>query len=193
MARVGKKLNRGDPGFLGFLGKAAHSVAKTFVPGYSTATSAIRTVSSAMSTSRPVSQARIEPIRSSRFNGGARPSAPRFAMPDFGPQLPATVGAGTGVQRPTVRDGSAVQRDDLPVTACPAGMRPNKSSYFWMSPGGSLIFQPIGTKCVKIRRRNPLNPRAFDRALSRVGSAKRFGEKLGRVTIRSKCSCKKKR
>ncbi|GAG96208.1 unnamed protein product, partial [marine sediment metagenome] len=45
-------------------------------------------------------------------------------------------------------------------------------------------------KQVKNRRRNPLNPRALDRSLSRITSAKRASKKLSRVTIR-KASCHK--
>lgn len=200
MARVGKKLSRGDPGFLGSLLKVGTGLVKTFVPGAAQASSAISTVSRAVGLTggkRPsLAQAKMQ--ARSRSVGRRAPVPPRTQPPgmiytppaSFGPQLPAVLDTGSAASRPTVQDGTSVQRDDLPVAGCPAGMRPNKSAYFWTSPGGTLIFQPPGTKCVRIRRRNPLNPRAFDRAFSRVASAKRFGEKLGRVTIRKKCTCK---
>jgi len=73
----------------------------------------------------------------------------------------------------------------VPVSEAPPelGMRPNKTSYFLKN--GTYIEE--GTVWVKARRRNALNPRAFDRALSRITSAKRFGTKLGRVTVRAAC------
>lgn len=53
---------------------------------------------------------------------------------------------------------------------CPPGMRPNKSDYFRRSPAGGVVFIEKGTVCVRSRRRNPLNPRALDRAVGRVAS-----------------------
>ena len=57
---------------------------------------------------------------------------------------------------------------------CPSGFHPNKSSYF-LKDG---TFVPEGTRCVKNRRRNAANPRALDRAISRLNSAKRLQSKL---------------
>jgi hypothetical protein len=79
------------------------------------------------------------------------------------PQLPGPGMAGAGV-------------------ACPTGFHPNKSAY-WTSAG----YVAKGTKCVRNRRRNPLNPRALDRAIGRITSAKRASKKLGRITVRKKC------
>ena len=70
----------------------------------------------------------------------------------------------------------------------PPGYHYNKTGYFVKGPPAQYI--PAGTKLVRNRRRNPLNPRAFDRALGRVSSAKRFAKKLGKVTIRKTCACK---
>ena len=58
----------------------------------------------------------------------------------------------------------------------------NKSSYFLMS--GEYV--PAGTRAVKNRRRNPCNPRAVSRALSRVKSAKRFAKSISHVSIRKR-------
>jgi len=73
--------------------------------------------------------------------------------------------------------------------ACPTGFHPNKSAYFTKGGADNVGFQFIekGSKCVKNRRRNPLNARAADRAISRIESAKRATKRLGRVTIRKKC------
>lgn len=69
--------------------------------------------------------------------------------------------------------------------ACPGGFHPNKSSYH-LRDG---TFVPKGSKCVKNRRRNPLNPKALDRAMSRLQSAKKAAKKLSRVRIHKK-KCK---
>jgi hypothetical protein len=65
---------------------------------------------------------------------------------------------------------------------CGSGYHPNKAEYFLKN--GTRI--PEGSKCVRNRRRNPLNPRALDRAGSRVLSAKRAASWLAKVTIPKK-------
>lgn len=62
----------------------------------------------------------------------------------------------------------------------------NKSGYFVKS--GAWIAK--GTKEVRNRRRNPLNPRALDRSISRITSAKRASKKLGRISIRKAQTCR---
>ena len=62
--------------------------------------------------------------------------------------------------------------------ACPSGHHPNKSGYFLID--GSFIEK--GSRCVKNRRRNPMNPRALDRAISRVDSGKSLQGKLATIT-----------
>jgi len=62
--------------------------------------------------------------------------------------------------------------------ACPSGFHPNKSSYFV----GNGTFIQKGSRCVKNRRRNPMNPRALDRAISRVDSGKSLQGKLASIT-----------
>lgn len=59
--------------------------------------------------------------------------------------------------------------------ACPKGFRLNKTGYF-LQDG---TFVPPGSKCVRIRSMNPLNPRALRKGLSR---AERF-EKFARRTV----------
>lgn len=68
----------------------------------------------------------------------------------------------------------------------PKGYRLNKTGYYTKSGG----WVEPGTKYVKIRRRNPLNPKAADRAISRITSAKKASAKLSRVSIR-KPACKR--
>jgi len=62
---------------------------------------------------------------------------------------------------------------------CPSGCHPNKSDYFLRS--GAFVAR--GTKCVRNRRRNPLNPRALDRAASRLRSASKAGKFLAKVSV----------
>ncbi len=66
------------------------------------------------------------------------------------------------------------------MMGCPSGFHPNKSSYFLQS--GEFV--PAGSRCVRNRRRNPLNPRALDRAIGRITSAKRASRKMSRISIR---------
>lgn len=70
-----------------------------------------------------------------------------------------------------------------PAMACPPGMKANKSSYF-LRDG---TFVPKNSRCVAVRRRNPGNSRANDRAIGRIESAKKMAARLGRITIRSAC------
>lgn len=116
--------------------------------------------------------------------GGAPPTTPGLVAPP--PQTapvvrtPGILGA---AQRflPGGRTGYQVQ---VPANGmgCPSGYRPNKTEYFLKD--GTFVAK--GSRCVKIRRRNPLNPRAADRAMSRLQSAKKAAQKLNRVTIRKK-------
>ena len=65
---------------------------------------------------------------------------------------------------------------------CLSGFHPNKSSYFLKD--GSFVEE--GTRCVKNRRRNPLNPRALSQSIGRIKSAKLASKAMGRITIREK-------
>lgn len=62
---------------------------------------------------------------------------------------------------------------------CPGGCHANKSDYFLRSGA----FVPKGSRCVRNRRRNPLNPRAMDRAAGRLRAAKKAGDFLSGVKI----------
>jgi len=76
------------------------------------------------------------------------------------------------------------------MLACPTGFHPNKTGYFTKGDcrtGTQAGFVEKGSKCVKNRRRNPLNARAADRAIGRIESAKRATKRLSRITIRKKC------
>lgn len=87
----------------------------------------------------------------------------------------------------------------------PRGYRYNKSRYYIDHPmfPGSEIGQEIepGTRLVKVRQRNPFNPRAASRAMSRLGAlshAMRSLERnLGKLAPRqrraSSCGCKSRK
>lgn len=69
------------------------------------------------------------------------------------------------------------------AVGCPSGFHPNKSDYHLRD--GTFVAK--GTRCVRNRRRNALNPRAASRAMSRLVAAKKAVKQLSRVTIRKSC------
>ena len=181
---------QGDPGLFGFLGKAVGSIAKigtSFIPGPAGAIA--------------------RGLTGKLFGGGARVQAP-VALPTarslprmFGGAQPVRVSdaiAMNGYGQPFAQQPEIVMptgevgRDVTPAIGCPQGYKPNKSGYYRRikSPGnpeGSVFYIEPGSRCVKIRRRNAANPRAADRAVSRIQSAKRFATKMNRITVRKKC------
>lgn len=60
---------------------------------------------------------------------------------------------------------------------CPSGFHPNKGDYFLRD--GSFVAK--GSRCVRNRRRNPMNPRALSRAIGRVDSGKRLQHRLAQI------------
>ncbi len=70
-----------------------------------------------------------------------------------------------------------------PAIGCPSGFHPNKTGYFLRS--GTFVAPE--SRCVRNRKRNPMNPRALSRAIARVESGKRVAKRLSRITIRKKC------
>lgn len=172
----------GDPGLFGALGRivkgAAGVVGRANIPLVS---GVARTVSDIIPTGAPRTVPNVLPQPVMRANLAAQmprqgptnagPGGSRINLPFFG-----APGAGISIgERASFEPGATV--------ACPAGYRPNKSSYFLKS--GEFV--PKGTRCVKVRRRNPLNPRAADRAISRITSAKKAAAKLNRITVRKSC------
>lgn len=63
-----------------------------------------------------------------------------------------------------------------------SGTHLNKTGYFLKS--GQYVAPR--TKCVKNRRRNPLNPRALSRAMGRLASAKRAAKALDRFEVKGR-------
>jgi hypothetical protein len=62
--------------------------------------------------------------------------------------------------------------------ACATGFRPNKTSY-WLKDGTHV---EAGSRCVRRRQMNPLNPRAMSRSFRRIDGGKRFQNKMSEVS-----------
>ena len=152
----------GDPGLFSFLGKVGRGVIGGITGGVPGAIQGF--------TGPP----RTQP-------GGQRAAIPRgdVSLRRFGPQVPPPR-APAGVALPGSR---AARQRFLPGgetgvgIGCGKGFRPNKSSYFLID--GSFVAE--GTRCVKIRRRNPMNPRALSRAIGRVDGGKRLQHRLAQI------------
>lgn len=171
----GRYGNQGDPGLGGFLKKAigvVGNVAGALIPGggiIKTVGGAILGAAAGSAASGAARQIALPPLP----GAGA---APPIQVGPVGINLPFAGPPGVGV---TLFGGN--QNGGPP----PAGYRLNKSSYFLRD--GTFVEK--GTRWVKARRRNPLNPRAADRAISRLESAKKATTRLNRISIRKKKCC----
>lgn len=88
----------------------------------------------------------------------------------------------TSLGRPAAAASMATPIAEGTTIACPSGYQPNKSDYFLKD--GTFIAK--GTKCVKRRRRNSLNPRAASRAAARLTGAKKAMRALDHIKIQCK-------
>lgn len=116
------------------------------------------------------------------------------AIPTMIPQQPLP-GVGAGIARllPGGSTGMGYTQEQINNGKRRAGQRVPGTTKRWNKAPYTLkdgTYIPAGMKQVTIRKRNALNPRALDRALSRVTSAKRASKKLSRVTIRKAASCR---
>jgi len=170
-----RRVMGGDPGLFGSIGRLVGGAIKTVgkvvssVPGVGgVAGGVLGTVGGAIA------------------GGGPKTiPAPRINLPTLIPTqtmpIPVTPSPGIsgGIARllPGGKSGYEVAVP-MGVGQSPSGYHWNKSSYF-LSDG---TFVPEGSKLVKNRRRNAANPRALDRALGRVNSAKRLQHKLSKIS-----------
>lgn len=157
----------GDPGLFGtiggFLGKVA-GVAK-IIPGPIGAAASL--------VQRTLSPTRVSPV--------AAWQPPAFQPMQLPPQVSAP-GPMAAVQR--FLPGGETGMMDAPPIGAPSGYHVNKSDYF-LKDG---TFVPAGSRWVKNRHRNPLNPRAASRAVGRIEALKRATSRFSRITIRKKCA-----
>lgn len=170
---------RGDPGLFGTLGKiggAALGVAGSVLPGPvgGIASAAGRALSGGRgSKSRP------------KPPGWATASAENYAKWARREGLPPVPG---GIQTPTPGVSGFLQRTvpggatGYDVQCIPKGYKLNETGYFLQD--GTYV-EPQ-SKIVKIRKRNPLNPRAASRAIRRLKSAKKAASSLNQISIRKK-------
>lgn len=181
-------------GLFGDIWGGIKSVAKAVVPGARTAIGAAELGWRALKGSpttvpQPVAPYRpaLPPMRPPSI--GRPPSLP---MPPQVSNLPTPGSCGSP---PVVPKGfNQVVENTTPEGACPKGYHPNKAGYFEVmetpgNPQGLVVYHHPGCKCVRNRRRNPMNPKALSKAISRIDSAKKLKDTLSRVTIRKKCSC----
>lgn len=103
--------------------------------------------------------------------GGSVACAPGFQRGPDGNCIRSGV---TGAIERFLPGGATGIQPILAGSGCPSGMHPNRSSYFTQSEG----FIQKGTKCVSNRRRNPLNPRAARRSMSRLTA---LSKEMGRL------------
>lgn len=80
------------------------------------------------------------------------------------------------------------QKEQAGVCTLP-GHHMNRTRYAVVNKGDPYVVEK-GTKCVKNRRRNALNPRALNRAVSRVAAAKKYAKMLDRIEIKGRRACR---
>ena len=112
--------------------------------------------------------------------GGGGRRRPAIAPP--GLAVVPSPGTGARIARfvPGGRTGLEVAPAAGMRIACPAGHHANKSDY-WLMDG---TFVTKGSRCVRNRRRNPMNPRALSRAIGRVDAGKALQGKLAEITTK---------
>jgi hypothetical protein len=191
--KIAKAQYRGDPGLFGFLGDAIGKVAGVVgkvMPG------PIGMVASGVSSllNKPKSPAVAVNVASNGkpLNPSLFPVT-RMALPQLPMQQPDSV-VQRGITIPGLFQGPTTTTHYSPAApagahpgqGCGSGYHTNKTGY-WTRQG----FVPAGSKCVRNRKRNPLNPRAASRAMSRLSSAKKAAKFLGSISIRERgCGCK---
>ena len=157
----------GDPGPFGFIGSAIKKVAgiAKFIPG-------------------PIGWAAGAV---SKFMPSGQTAAPR-PVPSFPMQPPMTFAPTQLPQQPVPGIvGIGPSYEPTPATngkiGSPAGYHVNESDYF-LKDG---TFVSAGSRWVKNRKRNPLNPKAASKAIGRIEQLKRATERFKRITIKKKC------
>lgn len=113
-----------------------------------------------------------------------RPPSPLpLSLQRFGPPMPQEPASGVVAQLQRWVPGGESGMVDAPPIGAPSGYHVNKTAYFLKD--GTFI--PEGSRWVKNRHRNPLNPRAASKAIGRIESLKRATARFSRITIRKPC------
>jgi len=178
------RVQMGDPGLFGWLGKQVKKIAKPFVSSIPIVGPGLAAILGPSSV--PPSQEFVGPD-GCRWEGGtpfyrnqAGTCAPgrgpmMSTMPVSPPPAPGRSGGLVDYSRRAIKPladrifgTEAVAMNG--ANGAPKGYVLNKSSYFLMD--GSFV--PKGSKWVKIRRRNPANARALSRAIGRIDLGKKL-------------------
>jgi len=190
----------GDPGLFGFVGKlikggVGAAAALATGGGVSGAVGAFRR---SLASGRGVSRRQQRAIQQ-RLQGRVPMQEQRAYSPGGGLPIRPSLGdvviqqpfGGINVPQKGSRGAPIAGRGTAIMAgaggSCPTGYKPNKTGYWITSPQGTPSYVSPGERCVKIRKRNPLNPRAWDRAYGRLKSSKRWQKKIAAVTFREKC------
>lgn len=189
----------GDPGLFGFLGKVGGALAGAatgLLPGGGFVRGIAKTALGKVLGGKAKGRTSFQKLQQYQALASAGQANPRQLRELSQAGMGGTVGQGFGgaVQKTTtdrwqVNGQLGPKGGPAPAAgiACPAGYHPNKTGYWIQSPMGTPSYVTPGERCVKARRRNPLNPRAWDRAYSRLKSAKRWQKKMGTITFRETC------
>lgn len=218
--RAARAGNCGDPGLFGFLGGIAKAGLGVVTGGVSNVIfdAAKSVLGGGRSTGVPISVAKasastplLRPVGTSlpilRSAGAGMINTTRAILQNQQPVISGVnVGGAGGLTIGTIKPGigatqmaptgwsdvQAGSSSTAKVVCNIPGHHMNKQTYF--TRNGAV---PAGTKCVKNRRRNPLNPRALSRAMSRVASAQKavrcLGLFAGTVARASKAKSQKRR
>lgn len=181
-ARQLRRRPMGDPGLFGFINSVAKGLSGLPVIG-GVATAVDRLIPDPKTTTL-VGAPLPGPFVA---QGPGMPPAPPQGQIRIGPVTidPLGTGApGMGVALgPQIM--TAPTQNGAAVAVPPSGFHLNKSGYFLKD--GTYV--PPRSRFVKNRRRNPLNPRALSRALSRLDSAKKAATVMQRFSVRKPKKC----
>jgi len=174
--RPGVRSAQGDPGLFGGLVGGIKGGIGSFFGGGNPIAGAIAGARAGFGAGRPGRPAGPVP---------GTPHVPAIALPFAGlggrppPMMFPGANGGTVVGPPLSRSGTLTSTATVPAGHVhPSGHHLNKSAYF-LRDG---TFVPEGTRWVKNRHRNPLNPRALRRAISRIDAGKVWQGKLHEIS-----------
>jgi len=182
--KVAKSQAMGDPGLFGFLGKVVGAVGKvaSIIPGPLGVVGRVATA---------LTSGGAKPIKLASTGSLPGIGGPTVRLPGTPINIPLPQGgffrgnetqAGPGSVATGALVGTPIR---APGAQCTPGYHYNRTAYFTKRYG--LIEK--GTVCVRNRKRNPLNPRALSRAMSRLASAKKAARCLADFSIRPKKAC----